>query len=223
MCEVCKSLSDEKFYEIKNEFLARKYFKDHIRKDPNKTISQPALTDEVEDENGDKVTKIISPAKTASQVLHEQFTEKPTNEWVHGILPSKCPFCQNLSANKGIIQTIKRESEHYKKYVEGGELPDLVCKACGDLSLYLNHVYSFSREQSVKILNTVKDIRKKNKELNLISCEKCAKGLGNKDEYEKSITEEQKIIMKKHNKKHLCDKCLETINGKAQNTIPTNK
>ena len=217
MCELCKTLADEKFYEIKNEFLARKYFKDHIRKDPNKTIAQPALTEEVVNDKGQTETKIVSPEKTASQVLHEKFTEKPTTEWIHGIIPSKCPFCKNLSANKGIIQTIKRDSEQYTKYVEGGELPDLVCKACGDLSLYLNHVYSFSREQSVDVLNMVRDIRKKNKDENFIACEKCAKGLGNKDEYEKIITEEEKVIMKKHNKKHLCAKCLETIDLPKEN------
>lgn len=217
MCKVCTHLSEEKFYEIENEFIARKYFKDYIRKDPNKTIAVPKLTEDIINAKGETET-ITHPAKTASQALHDQFKNKPVSEWIHGIMPSKCPFCQNLSTNRGMIQTIKRDSEDFQKIVVQGIVPHLVCKACGDFSLYLNHVYDFSREQSIEMLKKLKEIRIQNKEQGLIACQNCAKGLGKKEDYEKSfeLSEEEKKLMAKHNRKHICRSCLDSIKGEKK-------
>jgi len=198
MCKVCKHLADEKFYIIENEFMARKYFKDYLHKVPG--------TKEREE-------------------LHKLFTTKPTTEWIHGIMPSKCPFCNNMSTNRGIIQSIKVGSPHYKKIIEKEETPKLVCKACGDLSLYLNHIYNFSREQSVEILKHITKLKEKNKKENLICCQICAKGLGNKETYKKiSRTEAEREAMKLHTKKYVCGDCLKNLkNGKPKNPIQADK
>ena len=198
MCKVCKHLADEKFYTIENEFLARKYFKDYLNK---------------------------APGTKEREGLHKLFTDKPATEWIHGIMPSRCPFCNNMSTNRGIIQSIKIGSPTHEKIIIKGETPTLVCKSCGDLSLYLNHVYSFSREQSIEVLKHVSEIKTKNKKENLICCQICARGLGKKEDYEKlPKTEEEKSLMKFHVKKYLCDDCLKNLeNGTTPNKIQADK
>lgn len=190
MCPVCKSLADEKFYPLENEFKVRAYFKDYLGKVPDKKAR-------------DEISQI--------------FKKKPTTEWLHGIMPSKCPFCNNLATNRGIIQGIRIGSPEYKKIIEEGKLPSLVCKRCGDLSLYLNHVYDFSREQSVEVLKHIAEIEEQIKKENLVSCQKCARGLGKKEDYEKNLTEEEKELLTKHAKKFICKPCMESLNGNDKN------
>lgn len=184
MCPVCKSLADEKFYPLENKFKVIKYFKDYLGKDPD---------------------------RKAREEIGKIFQDKPTTEWVHGIMPSKCPFCGNLATNRGIIQSIRIGSPEYEKIIVKGETPSLVCKRCGDLSLYLNHVYDFSREQSVEILKHISTIETEIKEKDLICCDTCAKDLGNKEDYKKSLTKKEKDLLKKHAKKYLCKNCMENL------------
>ena len=200
MCTVCKHLADEKFYEIESDLLARKYFKDYLHKAPDSL------------EMGE---------------LKKLFKGKPKPEWVHGIMPSKCPFCFNMSTNRGIISSLKVGSEKYVEIVENGKVPTLVCKACGDLSLYTNHVYNFSKEQSVEILKHVAEIKKKINAEELICCSGCAKGLGPKKEYEKSefLTEENRKIMNRGARKTLCEDCINRLKDeiKTRNQVQADK
>ena len=130
-----------------------------------------------------------------------------------------------MSTNRGIINTIKRGSERYKRTVDNNEVPSLVCKACGDFSLYINHVYNFSTKQSVELLNLVSKIKKEIKEKDLVCCQTCAVDLGIKKEYEKTLTKEDKEIMLKATKKHMCKKCISKISNefKIRDKVSVNK
>ena len=189
MCPPCKALADEKFYPLENQFKVRAYFKDYLGKTPD---------------------------RKAREEIRKIFKEKPSNQWIHGIMPSRCPFCHNLATNRGMIQSIRIGSPEYKKIIQKGEIPSLVCKRCGDLSLYLNHVYDFSREQSVEILKHISKIENKIKKEKLVACQKCAKGLGPKEEYEKSLTEKEKEFLKKSSKKYLCKSCIKSLKNESR-------
>ena len=196
MCEVCDHLADEKFYEIPNKFMARKYFKDHLRR--------PATKEERDD-------------------LDQLFVERPTTEWIHGIMPSKCPYCKNLAINKGAIQSYRLGSDKHKKVVIDGIMPSLVCKACGDFSLYLNHVFKFSTIDATKTLRFVCDLKDENKKIEKLVCETCAKECGFK---ERKYTDEQKEIIKKTDRKILCDECLSRLKKHGETAklkVQTNK
>ncbi len=188
MCKPCQNLADEKFYEIPNNLLVRKYFKDFLGKKPTK--------DERED-------------------IDELFKQRPTTKWIHGIMPSRCPICKNLATNRGNIQSYKIGTPQHEKVIIKGITPSLVCKACGDHGLYLNHVYGFSREDTVKALKYLSAIKEANKESKKLVCETCAAecGFG-----EPKYTEEEKQFIKKTERKVLCKECIIRLKENVERT-----
>jgi hypothetical protein len=130
-CDACKALSNQEFYEITDYKKSLIHFR--------------------------KVMKKI-PEKEEKKNLKNTFKEAEEKNMVMGIMPSRCPYCDLLSKNSECITGFVRDSDEYKKFVIGKELPKLVCKRCGDLSLYLKWQYDFEHTESVKVLELVKEL-----------------------------------------------------------------
>lgn len=188
MCPLCFKLAEGKFFEIKNVFLARKFYKDYMHQDPN---TYKFKNNETGKEN------------TAKEYLDGIYEKYPADKYIIGIMPSTCPFCFNMATNRGAFQILARDSEEYKKFVVGNEIPKLVCKTCGDLTLYLRHAYTLTRPQVISVMNFITPMRKIIKDEGLELCEECGLKHIKKAEY----TQEQKDKAKLKKKKYLCEDC----------------
>lgn len=137
LCDACQALADQKFYEIPTYLKAKRYFKKYLKRDPTK--------------------------KEKSE-LKKQYKEAAEKNAVLGIIPAQCPYCDLLMKNNGVITGFIKDSEPYERFVVKGEIPKLVCKRCGDLSLYVHYQYNFEHEDSVKVLEYVSKLYREKKE-----------------------------------------------------------
>lgn len=142
LCDSCEALSNREFYEIKTLNHAKRHYRKVMHK---------------------------IPEKEEKSNLKDTFKEAEKKNMIMGIMPSQCPYCNLMSKNSECITGFIRDSDEYKRFVIGKEVPKLVCKRCGDLSLYLKWQYDFEHTESVQVLELIKNLivdikkRKENK------------------------------------------------------------